>query len=299
VRIRNWVGVILVSGGLTLSAMAQAPAASAAPAEGKAKAKAERPHKGPKAGASDAQTQAAANQQVEKLTKELNLTPEQQDKVRRLIVENQRAVQTHMRMRVTENRERLDDLRKQMAEAKAAKDTEKLKSLEAQMQELLGKSQEAALREKLMKDIEENLSLEQKAKFQQIKGDLFSTEHKLNLENNPMLLMKAIDSLNLPNERRQKIQAIADEFKGKPRKGDGHRGAAKADGSRGAAKAEASEICKKMMDQLTPEEQAKVKAWRPESKSDRHSEGKEGKSAKQSKGNGKHKRGQDAPAAAQ
>ena len=181
----------------------------------------------------------------------------------------------------------MDDLHKQIAAAKAAKDAEKVKTLETQIHELYGKSQENTLRQKLMTDIEAVLTPEQKPRFQQIKDDMFNPAPKPKIENDPAMLMKAIDSLNLPKERQQKIQALVDDFTAKSNS---------AKESRVYFKTQGPEVGKKMMAQLSEEEQAKVKAWRPTGKTgDWHTGTKNGDRAK---GNAKHRKARDATAPA-
>jgi hypothetical protein len=152
-----------------------------------------------------------------------------------------------------ENADKLKELREQIDEARTAKDMTKARELETKRRKLFGDDRIEPMREKLITDIADVLTDEQKPKFDKIKGDVFGM--KPPVEKHPELLMKAIESLKLPAEREQKIRAILDEGKVKARGPKARRE---------PMRVEAPEVCKKMMDLLSPEEQAKVKEWRPE-----------------------------------
>jgi hypothetical protein len=189
-------------------------------------------------------------QTVTRLNKELTLSKEQQDKILKLITDHQEKSRERMRTG-GQNREKFADLRKQMEQARAAGDQEKIKTLEAQMRELSGEKERTAAQEKLMTDIEAVLTADQKPKFQKIKDDVFG--YASMLEERPEMLQRAVGSLKLSKEKEQKIKGIFDEWSTK----------AKEVRDREKARAGAAEVYKKVMAELTPEEQAKVKAWRP------------------------------------
>jgi Spy/CpxP family protein refolding chaperone len=193
------------------------------------------------------------DQQVERLNKELTLTKEQQDKIRKLITDQHEEMRAQMTKTMTENRDKMRELGKQIEDARTAGDKEKVKTLETQRRELMGESKVEASRAKLMTDIAGVLTDEQKPKFEKIKGDVFS--FKPSLEEHPEMLARAVESLNLPKEKADKIKGIIDEWKTK-------NGASKEKDPK-VAKEAAAEVYKKVMAELTTEQQAKVKEWRP------------------------------------
>lgn len=283
-KIRSLAVGILVIGAMATVAAAQAPAAAAEP-----KPKAEHARKAGKPDRTDpgARDKTIADQQVERLTKDLGLSAEQQDNIRKLITNCQQQKREQNKTQMKANGDKVKDLRQQMVEAKAAKDKEKVKALDAQMRELMGDSQTTALKDKLMADIEATLAPEQKTKFQQIKGDVFGI--RSGVETRPELLMRAIDSLNLPKERQEKIRAIADEWRAKARGSQN---------PKAAVRAEAPDVTARMMALLTPEEQAKVKVFQPIAKhGEARGEGKENKTKEGGKGHkGRKHASQDANA---
>ena len=306
-KLRSLAIGILFAGILSVPAFSQN--AAEPPAQGK--------HRhGGKGDATDmaARSQARIDQQMAQLTKELTLSQEQQDRIRKLISDNQEQMGQQMRTRMTmtaENRDKMKDLTKQIEDARAAGDKEKVNTLEAQRRELMGESQMTAARQKLMTDIEAALTAEQKTKFQQIKDDVFG--RRMSLEEHPDLLMKAVESLKLQADKEQKIKGIIDEWTTKyqnqrskdrtaPRDRTAPKDRTAETKDRTAAKAEAAEVYKKVMAELTSEEQAAVKAWRPDPGFMGGHEHREGKGADQGAGKGhrshKHGGGQDANAPA-
>lgn len=208
---------------------------------------------GPEGGPGGRPSQFVIDRQMERLNKEFSLTPEQQEKIRKLMGEHHEKTRDVMRTAMRQNSTKLQDLRTQIEEARKADDTAKVTALEEQRRKLLGEAETDSLRDKLTAGIAEVLTSEQKPKFDKMKGELFPG--RMDIERHPEMLMRAIQSLNLPKEREAKIQAILDEARGKTR---GQR--ARGEGMR----MEMPEVGKKMMEQLTPEERAKVKAWVPE-----------------------------------
>jgi hypothetical protein len=118
------------------------------------------------------------------------------------------------------------------------------------MRELFGPGAMEANRKKVTDGIEGVLTAEQK-KFEKIKGPMFGG--RPSLEQNPEMLMRAVESLKLSNEKEQKIKGIIGDWRAKARKAEDRR----------AAMADAPEVYKKVMAELTPEEQAKLKEWQP------------------------------------
>lgn len=198
------------------------------------------------------------NQQIERLTKELNLTKEQQEKIQKLMTDHRDQMRDEMQKRITENTPKFRELRTQLQEARTAGDREKVRKLESQIRELMGDDKADAARRKLVNEIEAVLTAEQKPKFQKIKDDVFNPRPPL--EENPELLLRAVESLELPKDKADKIKGLVDEWRTKhprlrPRDRD-----EKADQE---AKAAAAEVYKKVMAELTSEQQTKVKEWRP------------------------------------
>lgn len=191
-------------------------------------------------------------QQMEKLTKELSLTQDQQDKIRKLITDHQEQMNQQMRKAMQENMGKAREIRKQIDETQAAGDAEKVKTLEAQRRELMGEEQRKSLRQKLVSDIEALLTAEQKTKFAEIKDEVFPGGRP-SLQDHPEILWRAVQAAKLSTDKEQKIKGIVDEWKTK----------AMASTDRKPAKADAAEVYKKVMAELTPEEQATVKAWQP------------------------------------
>jgi len=198
------------------------------------------------------------DQQMERLNKELTLSQEQQDKIRKLLTDHQEQMRQEMRKNFTENGEKIKALRTQIQEAQKAGDKEKVKTLEGQMRELTGASKQEAAQKKLVSDIEATLTAEQKPKFDKIKGQLFGRQ--VSLEEHPEMLLRAVEPLNLPKEKMDKIRSILNDYQTKAREA---RQAKTTDEK--TAKADAAEAYKKVMAELTPEQQAKVKEWRPSS----------------------------------
>ncbi len=201
-----------------------------------------------------------ANQQMERLTKELGLTKEQQEKIHKLITDQHNQMREQMQKRMAENGPKLRELRTQLQDAQTAGDREKVKKLEGQMRELMGDDKTDAARQKLMNDVEALLTAEQKPKFQKIKMDVFNP--RPSLEENPEVLLRAVESLELPKDKADKIKGLVDEYRTK------HRALRPRDRDEKAekeAKAASAEVYKKVMAELTPEQQTKVKEWRPSS----------------------------------
>ncbi|MGQ9650786.1 MAG: Spy/CpxP family protein refolding chaperone [Phycisphaerae bacterium] len=200
------------------------------------------------------------NQQMERLTKELNLTKEQQKKIQKLMTDHRDQMRDELQKRITENTPKFRELRTQLQEARTAGDREKVRKLESQIRELMGDDKADAARQKLINEIEAVLTAEQKTKFQKIKDDVFNPRPPL--EDNPELLLRAVESLELPKDKADKIKGLVDEWRTKhprlrPRNRD--------EKAEQEAKAAAAEVYKKVMAELTPEQQTKVKEWRPAS----------------------------------
>ncbi len=205
----------------------------------------------------------SVDQQMERLTKELQLNTDQQEKIRKLLTEHSEKMREAFRSRGAgqgqgqENRAQMRDLLTQLREARAAKDEAKIKDLETKIRELRENSPMAQARQKLMSDIEAVLTAEQKAKFPKVRDEVFGPPWggPVSLESNPEMLMRAVHdpSLNLSKEKQQ---AIRDLFKDWKTKSKGLQ-------SDEEQKTAAAEFYKKVMAELTDEQQAKVKAWRP------------------------------------
>lgn len=246
---RTYGIILMLVAGLSIPALAQDQGAGKERgARGRAaRGDAERPPRGGLGGGFGFAGPRSPDQIVEQLNKELDLSQDQQDKIRNLVEDHHQK----MRARMTENRDKMMDLQKQMAEARDAGDKEKAREVGKQMRAMRGGPVEAD-RQKLITDIEGTLTADQKAKFATVKDKVFSGQFAL--EQHPEMLMRAVESLKLPKERMDKVKAIVDDWKSK----------ARASRDRKAAMAGASDVYKKVMDELTPEEQAKIKAWRPE-----------------------------------
>jgi Spy/CpxP family protein refolding chaperone len=271
---------------LCVPAFAQTDSTAKAPGERHARAEAGASEKGAGHGM---MARTDVNQQMEKLTKELTLTQEQQTQIRKLMTDYQEQMREQMRKLMSENGEKLKALRKQIDEARAAGDREKLKTLEAQRRELTGEEKTAAARQKLITNIEAQLTADQKTKFEQIKDEVFPTGRRFSLQEHPEMLLKAVEAANVSQEKQQKIKSIVDEWKTKA-KASGDRAAAKADATKAeAAKTAAAEVYKKVMAELTSEEQAKVNAWQPEPGA-RHEHGDKTDGKSESKARKSHKR---------
>lgn len=238
--------------GILLAGILWAPALAQNASEGRDKTAPQR--KGGKLAPNmAARGQARTNQQMDKLTKELTLNQDQQDKIRKLLTDHQAQRAEQIKARWTpESQEKIENLNKQIADATNAGDKQKVKTLEAQRSELTGEAKMTAAREKLTKDVEAVLTAEQKPKFAEIKDEVFGWQ-MVSLKDHPEMLMKAVESLKLPAEKEQKIKGIVDEWKTTP----------KAPKDSEAAKAGTAAVYNKVMAELTPEEQTKVKAWRP------------------------------------
>lgn len=198
------------------------------------------------------------DRQVERLNKELSLSQDQQDAIRKLIADHHDLMREELRKAMDENRDKIKDLHKQLKEARKAGDKEKVKTLEGQMRDLMGWGKKESSREKLMTDVAAKLTDEQKAKFEKVKGEVFAC--RPSLEDHPWLLWKAVESLELPKEKADKIKGIIDEWKTRAK--ETGQPEAKPEDLK-AIKAEAAEVYKKVMAELTPEEQARVKEYQP------------------------------------
>jgi periplasmic protein CpxP/Spy len=248
-RLRGLVVGMLFAGLVSVPAFAQ-NAAEQPGRGGRARAGRGAAGQGPRGGA------MAIDQQMERLNKELTLSQEQQDKIRKLLTDNQEQRRQEMRKSFTENGEKIKALRTQIQEAQKAGDKEKVKTLEGQMRELTGASKQEAAQKKLVSDIEATLTAEQKPKFDKIKGELFGGQ--VSLEEHPEMLLRAVEPLNLPKDKMEKIRSILKDWQTKTREA---RQAKTYDEK--TAKANAAEAYKQVMAELTPEQQAKVKEWRP------------------------------------
>jgi len=200
------------------------------------------------------------NQQMERLTKELNLTKEQQEKIHKLITDQHDQMREQMQKRMAENGPKLRELWTQLRDARTAGDRERIKKLEGQMRDLMGDDKTDAARQKLMNDVEALLTAEQKPTFQKIKVDVFNP--RPSLEENPEVLLRAVESLELPKDKADKIKGLVDEYRTKHRTLRPRNRDEKAEKE---AKDAAAEVYKKVMAELTPEQQTKVKEWRPAS----------------------------------
>jgi Spy/CpxP family protein refolding chaperone len=208
------------------------------------------------AGAPDAERghgRMAPEQIMDKLTKELSLTQDQQDKVRKLLNDHREKMKQTFQQGGGD-REKFQDLRTQYQAAKAANDKEKMKAVEDQMRQLRASSGMDQSRQELVKGIEAVLTPEQATKFNAIKGELFGGPGgpSGDLQTNPRLLFAAVKSLNLPAEQMQRIEPI---FKDARAKMDANQDPQ-------ARKAAAADIYNQVMGQLTPEQQAKVKEFK-------------------------------------
>ncbi len=300
-KLRGLAVALLCSGMLWLPALAQTPSGEKAPGERHRRAAGDKREGGPGRGMG----RPDATQQLERLTRELTLTSDQQDKIRKLLTDHQEQMREAMHQRMAENGAKVKEIRKQLEEARTAGDREKARTLEAQMRELMGEQQASAARQKLVADIEVLLTPEQYTVFRTIKDEIFPAGRRASLEEHPELLMKAVDSLKLEADKQQKIEGIIDAWKtqAKASRKVGDREAAKADRSaaknadRAAAKTGAAEVYKQVMAELTPEQQAKVKAWQPDSGAKREAGGKgEGKREGKREGKAPKKQKRDAGA---
>ena len=198
----------------------------------------------------------SVEQQVERLTKELQLTTEQQEKIRKLLADHRDAMQKERKARhekMMANRDRFQDLSDQMRKARQSGDREKIRELQEQFKELIGgDGKMPELRDRLFADIEAVLTAEQKEKWPKVRNELFGPG-RLSLEEHPEMLARAVRGLDLTKDQQEKIDAILKDAKEKIR----------AANDPAAKKAAAAETYKKIMAELTPDQQAKLKEWRP------------------------------------
>lgn len=193
------------------------------------------------------------DQQMERLTKELQLTADQQEKIRKLIADNRTKMMEQFQARAQESREKMRELQTQIEAARQANDTEKLKELDAKRHELFGGSQMAEARQKLISDIEAVLTPEQKKPFEKIQDELFGWGRgSAPLESDPNMLGRALRSLDLPQDKTEKVRELFKDWRTRSQS------AQTAD----EKKTLAADLYKKVMEELTPEQQTKLKEWR-------------------------------------
>ncbi len=247
---KQWVraGICaLVLGSVALAQVA-GPDAGERPRQGRRGAGAEG---GRRLGSGEFRERAAA-MQLERLNKELNLTQEQQDKIKTLINAHQEA-QRGGRMEPAQ-REEMMKLREQLQAAQQAGDTTKADQLRADMRKAMNLPDEKAVkaaREKLVSDVNATLTDDQKKKFADIKDEVFGPLAML--RTSAPTLMRAVESLKLPAEKNEKIRAIFEEYRSKARGAQ----------DREAAREQAPELYNKVMAELSAEEKAKLKEWQP------------------------------------
>jgi len=193
------------------------------------------------------------DQQVERLNQELTLSQDQQVKLRRLISDYIDWRVKHIKAAMNEHMQELSDFTKQISDARNAGDRKKVQKLKARKRAVDGADQSDAATEKVVSDIAAVLTPKQRTRFEQSQDQMLEILG-LNLgllREHPEVLVKAVQSLKLPNDRQDKIKAIFDDTKAKAPPGPefSHAGAA--------------EVYKRIMAELTPQEQALVKAWEP------------------------------------
>lgn len=190
------------------------------------------------------------NRTMEQLTSELQLSLDQQNQIRSILVAHQDKMRQQAQSpEALQKRQEAKDLRDQIEAARQARDKQKLKELTAKAREL--RSQMGDGRKEMFTQIEAVLTPEQKTKFQGIRDELFGDNV---VATHPEILRQAVASLELPSEKQQKIDGIMQE------------GKAKADATSDAKEKRrvAEEVYKRVMSELAPEQQQKVKQWRPE-----------------------------------
>jgi len=217
------------------------------------------------------------NRTMERLTSELQLSLDQQNQIRSILVAHQDKMKQRVRSPdALQKRQEAKDLRDQIETARQARDKQKLKELTAKAREL--RSQMGDGREELFTQVEAVLTPEQKTKFQGIRDELFGDNV---VAAHPEILKQAVAGLELPSDKQQKIDGIMQE------------GKAKADATSDPKEKRrvAEEVYKRVMSELTPEQQQKVKQWRPErvGRSDTAPAEKALKRDKKEKGEGKQK----------
>jgi Spy/CpxP family protein refolding chaperone len=257
---RRVLGLAVLGFGLVASsAFAQAPA--------QGQAQPERPRRS-RGGPSDRQRggRMSVDQQMEQLTKALQLTADQQEKVRKLLTDYGEKMREMFRsggaqgqgqgqaQGAQDNRTKMRELFTELRAARQANDEAKVKELEAKLQELRNNSPMGQARQKMLSDIEALLTPEQKEKWPKVRDEVFGFGGGTgSLESDPRALMGALRSLNLPQDKSSKMRELFQDYRTRSQ-------SAQTDEER---KTLAKDLYDKVMAELSPEQQAKLKEYRP------------------------------------
>jgi len=202
------------------------------------------------------------NVMVDRLTRELTLTPDQRDQVQQIVDRHQQQMREafsggEQADKLREHREKMRDLRRDLDDARQGDDKQKVEDLQKQIDELAKEDPMLKQRQAMLDQIEGVLDDEQKVKFREIRDDLLGPGRSVAPDlTNPAVLRQALRSLQLEDAQRDQIREL---FRG-------HRD--KARELSGATPDEQAALNKKLYEdvlaKLTPEQREQLKRWRPD-----------------------------------
>ncbi|HUW83735.1 MAG TPA: Spy/CpxP family protein refolding chaperone [Phycisphaerae bacterium] len=199
---------------------------------------------------------------VDRLTRELTLTPDQRDQVQQIVDRHQQQMRAafsdgEQAAKLREHREKMRTLRRDLQDARREGDNQKVEGLQKQMDELAKQDPMLKERQAMLDQIEGVLDGEQKVKFREIRDDLLGPGRSVAPDlTNPAVLRQAVSSLKLEDAQRDQIRELFREHRGKLGE------------LSGAAPDKHAELNKKLYEdvvaKLTPEQREQLEQWRPD-----------------------------------
>jgi len=202
------------------------------------------------------------NVMVDRLARELTLTPDQREQVQKIVDRHQQQMrgafsEGEQAAELREHRQKTRELRRGLQDARREGDEQKAGDLQKKIDELGKEDPMLKHRQAMLDQIEGVLDDEQKVKFGEIKDDLLRSGRSVAPDlTNPAVLRQAIRSLELDNAQRDQIRELFSEHRDKTRE------------LSDATPEQRAELNKKLhknvVAQLTPEQREQLKQWRPE-----------------------------------
>jgi len=199
---------------------------------------------------------------VDRLTRELTLTPEQREQVQRLVDRHQQQTRDafsegEQAAELREHRQKMRELRRDLRDARREGDDQKGTDLQKQIDELAKEDPMLKQRKAMLDQIEPVLDDEQLAKFRRMKDDLLGPDRSAPPDlTNPAVLRQALRSLRLDDAQRDQTRDLFREHRDKTRE------------MSDATPRQRAELNKKLHNdvvaQLTPEQREQLKKWRPD-----------------------------------
>ena len=204
------------------------------------------------------------NVMVDRLTRELTLTPDQRDQVQQIVDRYQRQMRGgpvggEQADELREHREKMRGLRRDLRDARREGEEQKAGDLQKKIDELAKEDPMLKQRQAMLDQIEGVLDDQQKAKFAKMKDELLGRglAPKPDLTN-PMTLRRALQALTLDDAQRDQTRDLFREHRDKTRE------------MSDATPEQRAELNKKLyknvVAQLTPEQREQLKRWRPDTR---------------------------------